>query len=69
MAEIQRRGRWVAQSSLRRYERGGRTNELLGRLAAAQLQLATRCADQIGETLAGLRPPCALAASRRSSLS
>ena len=58
LAEIQRRGRWRATSSVRRYEKGGRVTEQLLLLPLAVRQSALSCHRVLRGVLAGsLRPP------------
>ena len=50
-AEIKRRGRWLDDRSLTRYENGGRVAELLGRLPIAVRRRAGAAARRVGVTL------------------
>ena len=63
LKEIQRRGRWKTFSSVRRYEKGGRLNQLLHELPASVLRKCIKAADNLEKTfqcrhwvLAGLWP-------------
>ena len=51
VAEIKKRGRWLDDRSLVRYENGGRVTELMQRLGPATRRAALASARQIGETL------------------
>ena len=61
LGEIQRRGRWRSSTSVRRYEKGGRLNEQVGRLDAATRTHALHCAKAVVKVLGGqlspLKPP------------
>ena len=57
LAEIQRRGRWRAQSSCRRYEKGGRVTEQLRALKPHIRAHAVACAQSIERVVRGLQPP------------
>lgn len=57
LAEIQRRGRWRDARSIRRYEKGGRLNELLLRLPAATQKLALQCEASVAAVVLGQRSP------------
>lgn len=46
-----KKGRWRSMSSVRRYERGGRLNEVLARLAPHQLRAARRARTTLAATL------------------
>ena len=50
-ADIKRRGRWLDDRSLTRYENGGRVAELLRRLPSDVRRRAGAAARRIGETL------------------
>ena len=47
LAEVQRRGRWRAPASVRRYEKGGRAGEQLNRLPPRLRAHAVVCASHI----------------------
>jgi hypothetical protein len=49
--EIQKRGRWRSQRTMRRYENGGRLAEVLGRLRPDQLMHAQQCRRRLFATL------------------
>ena len=55
LQEIQRRGRWKSFSSVRRYEKGGRVNQLLNSLPARTLQAANNAVVEIPTILQSLR--------------
>ena len=63
VAEIKHRGRWVSDSSLRRYQKGGRVNDLLGRCSMNVKTYANMCLKEVPEILLDRRvapppPPC-----------
>lgn len=60
LLEIQRRGRWRSQLSVRRYEKGGRLNEQLAKLPPALRDHAVRCAASIVEVACSARSPLRL---------
>jgi len=51
---IKKRGRWLSDTSLRRYEKGGRIAQQMARLPAAAQAAAAQAASQIGATLNGV---------------
>ena len=53
LLSIKKRGRWMCDASVRRYEKGGRSAQILHRLPAPLLQRAVERTKQLGETLAG----------------
>jgi hypothetical protein len=55
LEEIQRRGRWKSFSSVRRYEKGGRLNQLLHLLPEDKLKAVVQAADNIEKTVQSLR--------------
>ena len=55
LVEIQRRGRWKAYASVRRYEKGGRVNQLLQSLPRDVLQGLLAAAGGIQRTFQSLR--------------
>lgn len=55
LESIQQRGRWKSQSSLRRYQKGGRLQQLLHQLHPEVLQRAVRAEEKLPEKLRGLR--------------
>ena len=59
--EVQKRGRWKAPTSVRRYEKGGRLPERLSKCEDHVLTYATKCDVKLGDVLSGhsapLRPP------------
>lgn len=55
LTEIQRRGRWKSQSSVRRYEKGGRIAQLLQSLGQAKLDRVLAAARNIQKTVQSLR--------------
>jgi len=57
IADAQKRGRWLSNTSMRRYEKGGRVTEMLHRLSPEQLQHARACRERIGAILCGCSPP------------
>ena len=57
LAEAKRRGRWTADSSLRRYSKGGRIAEQMARLPPGVQAHCYACHEKIGEILAGRRAP------------
>ena len=57
LPEIKRRGRWRAESSVRRYEKGGRLTDLLARLPAPTRKYALRCSRMIQYVLLKRVPP------------
>jgi len=67
LASIKKRGRWVCNSSVRRYEKGGRSAQVLQRLPDQLRNAALERCQQIGATLAQLWPACASGAKRRAS--
>ena len=50
---VQKRGRWGSVRSLRRYEKGGRVGQLLGKLRKESLEMAEELAGRIGKILIG----------------
>ncbi|CAK0804177.1 unnamed protein product, partial [Prorocentrum cordatum] len=52
--EIKKRGRWVSDSSLRRYTKGGRVAEQMRRLPISEQRRATRLVDTIGGRLSNI---------------
>ena len=59
LCEIQRRGRWRATASVRRYERGGRVTEQLNRLPPPLRAHAIACAGVITDVVCCRRLPLA----------
>ena len=59
LAEVQRRGRWKATASVRRYEKGGRVSEQLNRLTPRQRAQAIACASSIVDVVSCRRLPLA----------
>ena len=59
LAEVQRRGRWRAAASVRRYEKGGRISEQLNKLPAAVRIHAVKCSESIASVVSGTRLPLA----------
>ena len=57
LAEVQRRGRWRATASVRRYEKGGRLTEQLNKLKPQMRAHAIACGDAIVNVVCGLRLP------------
>jgi len=57
LAEIQRRGRWRASASVRRYEKGGRVTEQLNRLSPRLRSHAIACGHSIVDTVCFRRSP------------
>ncbi len=53
----QKRGRWACLQSMRRYGKGGRIMDMLGRMNATELQHAQACRDRVGKILAGICRP------------
>lgn len=47
IVEIQKRGRWRATASVRRYEKGGRLSQLLNSLPSHTQELATWASENI----------------------
>ena len=62
LAEAKRRGQWTADSSLRRYSKGGRIAEQMARLPPGVQAHCYACHEQICEILAGRRAPFRLGA-------
>jgi hypothetical protein len=60
LAEVQRRGRWRAGASVRRYEKGGRITEQLNRLSPELRTHAIACANAIVDIVSCLRLPLAV---------
>ena len=58
LKEAKRRGRWTADSSFRRYSKGGRIAEQMAKLPVAIQEHCFACHAKIGEILAGRQPPC-----------
>jgi len=54
---IRRRGRWQSWHSLRRYEKGARTTEMLHQLRSKDQALASRCADCLPALVAERQAP------------
>ena len=66
LADIQRRGRWAAVSSVRRYEKASKIGAMLKRLKPRQMAFCQDASKYLEEYLTGLRPlpvACRLAAS------
>ena len=59
MQSIQRRGRWKDKRSMRRYEKGGRLQELLQRLPNSVVTFAVRCEQEMPNVLRNRRLPLA----------
>ena len=53
LPEVEKRGRWGSDSSVARYEKGGRVGQMLGDLSDAARQHAVRCAGRITSVLGG----------------
>ena len=49
LVSIQKRGRWRAMASVRRYEKGGRLAQLLSKLPDTTQELATWASENIDE--------------------
>ena len=60
LEEVQRRGRWRQAKSLRRYEHGGRLNELFARLPTCVQQFAQHCSARLDSVLDDLERPAGL---------
>ena len=58
LTAIMRRGRWRSWDSVRRYEKGSRTNEVVSRLSAVQKQFADECIEHLPKVLCGKRLAC-----------
>mgnify|MGYP003334289348 CR=1 FL=1 len=58
--EIKRRGRWRADGSLRRYEKGGRAQERLSALSTPILEYVLKCARRVWQVLARRSQPLSL---------
>ena len=52
LLSIKKRGRWMCDASVRRYEKGGRSAQILHHLPVPLLQQAVERTKQLGETLA-----------------
>ena len=59
LAEIKLRGRWRGDQSLRRYEKGGRLAEQLGRLPQKLRLHVVRCSKLVNKVLRGSASPLA----------
>ena len=57
LPSLMKRGRWSTLHSVRRYEKGGRLAELLGRLTAPEAAYTQACQANIGWILCGTCPP------------
>ena len=57
LAEVKARGRWRADSSVRRYEKGGRSLERLSVLTAAMLRYLHQCKKRVCMVLDGRSLP------------
>ena len=57
LLEVKKLARWSADSSLRRYEKGGRLPQMHALLTASQKCFAQKLMPHIGEILAGTLPP------------
>ena len=55
LEEVRRRGRWRTHQSVRRYEKGARTGQLLHHLSAGVRTHALACGDSVYEVIAGKR--------------
>ena len=55
--EIRKRGRWKSWGSVRRYEKGARSGEMLQRLCPTVKDHALCCAASLGDVLAGSKSP------------
>ena len=55
--EIKHRGRWSSDSSVRRYQKGGRINELLSRCSAQMKEFAARCLEVVPRILQSAAAP------------
>ena len=59
---IKHRGRWLSDTSVRRYEKGGRVNQVLSEPPEKLRRHADACALRIGSILCGTSPPLRLPA-------
>ena len=57
---IKKRGRWLSDTSLRRYEKGGRVAQQMARLPVNLQQACTLAAERIGDILDGYVTPVVL---------
>jgi hypothetical protein len=58
LAEIQKRGRWRASTSVRRYEKGGRLTQIMKAYSPKLQQHTALCAEVIAEVMCSRRCPC-----------
>ena len=57
LSEVKSRGRWRSGSSVRRYQKGGRSLERLSVLSAAMQQYVARCEKRVWKVLSWLLQP------------
>ena len=57
ISEIKHRGRWSSDSSVRRYQKGGRINELLNRRSTRMKEFAARCLEAVPRILQSAAAP------------
>ena len=69
LEQIQKRGRWNDPRSLRRYEHGGRLNELFARLEPDVIKHALKCEKLLSKVLSLQLSPCRCPWLRQSSWS
>ena len=51
LSELMKRGRWRSEASVKRYEKGGRVNQVLNALPPPLLEKAVQAADTVGDLL------------------
>ena len=68
LTEIQKRGRWKSAASVRRYEKGGRLNQLLRSLAPKVLMKLQSATKRIEKTVLGQRWSLAALSLKKFSL-
>ena len=57
LMEVKKKGRWLADKSVHRYEKGGRVREQMSKLPSAMQDHCMKCQQHFGEILLGRRPP------------
>ena len=57
LTEVMRRGRWRSWHSVRRYEKGARTVEVVSRLTSSQREFAVKCVADVPAVISGRRSP------------
>ena len=72
ISAVRRRGRWASWRSVRRYEKGARTTEVVSRLGPIQRKFAEACVEAVKDVVRGrrvlARPSWAYGSLSRSSL-